>query len=93
MVLTALTSWSQLDVSRTHILSEGAAAMSSTQQDTIDLQTGTGRMSDDLRSLNPITTIQLDVITEGQLALHMLVPISVPSTHRALQTDAVLVGE
>lgn len=34
-------------------------------------------MSDDLRSLNPIRTLQLDVVTEGQAALHMPVPTSV----------------
>jgi Acetoacetate decarboxylase (ADC) len=44
----------------------------------VDLQLGTGRMSDDLRSLKPIRPLRLDVITEGQLALHMPVPFSVP---------------
>lgn len=34
-------------------------------------------MADDLRSLKPIKTVQLDVTTEAQLALHMPVPISV----------------
>ncbi|PXX57397.1 hypothetical protein DFR70_11852 [Nocardia tenerifensis] len=34
-------------------------------------------MSENLRSLKPIRTIQLDVTTEGQLALHMPVPTSV----------------
>jgi hypothetical protein len=43
----------------------------------LDLQLGEGRMSDDLRSLKPIRTIQLDVTTEGQLALHMPVPTSI----------------
>ncbi|MFH8534200.1 acetoacetate decarboxylase family protein [Streptomyces tendae] len=43
----------------------------------LDLQLGQGRMSDDLRSLKPIRTIQLDVTTEGQLALHMPVPTSI----------------
>jgi hypothetical protein len=43
----------------------------------IDLQVGHGRMADDLRSLKPIKTVQLDVTTEGQLALHMPVPTSV----------------
>lgn len=45
----------------------------------VDLQLGTGRMSDDLRSLNPIRNLQLDVITAGQLALHMPIPTFVPS--------------
>lgn len=43
----------------------------------LDLTLGEGRMSDDLRSLKPMRTIQLDVTTEGQLALHMPVPTSV----------------
>ncbi|MGI5218270.1 acetoacetate decarboxylase family protein [Nocardia sp. CA-290969] len=43
----------------------------------LDLQLGEGRMSESLRSLKPIRTIQLDVTTEGQLALHMPVPTSV----------------
>ncbi|MGW5701635.1 acetoacetate decarboxylase family protein [Amycolatopsis japonica] len=43
----------------------------------LDLRLGEGRMSQDLRSLKPIRTIQLDVTTEGQLALHMPVPTSV----------------
>lgn len=46
----------------------------------VDLRLGKGRMSDDLRSLKPIRTIRLDVVTEGQLALHMPVPYSVPRT-------------
>lgn len=43
----------------------------------LDLRLGEGRMSDDLRSLKPVRTIQLDVTTEGQLALHMPVPTSI----------------
>lgn len=43
----------------------------------VDLQIGQGRMADDLRALKPIKTIQFDVVTEGQLALHMPVPVSV----------------
>ncbi|MGV0809018.1 acetoacetate decarboxylase family protein [Mycolicibacterium setense] len=42
----------------------------------VDLQIGQGRMADDLRALKPIKTIQLDVMTEGQLALHLPVPVS-----------------
>ena len=43
----------------------------------VRLELGAGRMSDDLRSLRPGRPIQLDVVTEGQLALHMPVPTSV----------------
>lgn len=45
----------------------------------LSLQLGQGRMSDDLRSLKPLRTIRLDVVTDGQLALHMPVPYSVPN--------------
>ncbi len=48
----------------------------------ITLQLGEGRMSDDLRSLKPKRTIQFDVMTEGQAALHMPVPTSVPSRNK-----------
>lgn len=36
-------------------------------------------MAADLRSLAPFRTIRLDIMTEGQLALHMPVPTSVPT--------------
>ncbi|MFF2084001.1 acetoacetate decarboxylase family protein [Nocardia sp. NPDC058176] len=44
----------------------------------VDLQLGRGRLSDDVRSLGPIKTVRLDVITEGQVALHMPTPTSMP---------------
>ena len=44
----------------------------------MDLKLGEGRMAEDLRSLKPIRAVQFDVMTEGQLALHMPVPTSVP---------------
>ncbi|OBH62169.1 hypothetical protein A5685_02640 [Mycobacterium colombiense] len=47
-------------------------------EDLADLQIGEGRLAADLRSLKPIATVQLDVTTEGQLALHMPAPSSVP---------------
>jgi hypothetical protein len=43
----------------------------------LKLTIGDGRLADDLRSLNPLKTIQLDVTTEGQLALHMPMPTSI----------------
>ncbi|MER7079324.1 Acetoacetate decarboxylase (ADC) [Saccharopolyspora kobensis] len=61
--------------SQTNVLSAGAASF---PRD-VGLRTGEGRMSDDLRSLKPIRAVQLDVVTEGQLALHMPVPTSVPA--------------
>lgn len=47
-----------------------------------ELQLGQGRMADDLRSLRPTRAVQLDVVTEGQAALHMPVPTSVPRRKR-----------
>ncbi|SIR69901.1 acetoacetate decarboxylase family protein [Williamsia sterculiae] len=37
----------------------------------IDLTLGEGRISDDIRSLKPVRKLAFDVITSGQLALHM----------------------
>ncbi|MFJ4840606.1 acetoacetate decarboxylase family protein [Streptomyces sp. NPDC088746] len=48
----------------------------------VTLHVGEGRMADDLRSLKPIRTIQFDVMTEGQAALHMPVPTSVQSRNK-----------
>ncbi|MEV8049475.1 acetoacetate decarboxylase family protein [Streptomyces bacillaris] len=64
-------------LSQTNVLNAGSARGGSG----VDLQVGEGRMADDLRSLKPKRTIRFDVMTEGQLALHMPVPASVP--HRA----------
>lgn len=78
--VSALTSYTSIDgawhstLSQTNALSSGSTAFPRH----IDLRLGRGRMTDDLRSLKPIRTIRLDVITEGQLALHMPVPYSVP---------------
>ncbi|QWF81993.1 acetoacetate decarboxylase family protein [Amycolatopsis sp. CA-230715] len=60
-------------LSQTNVLSAGSA----TFPRDVDLQIGQGRMADDLRSLRPIRTVRLDVTTEGQLALHMPVPVSI----------------
>ncbi|TXS44297.1 acetoacetate decarboxylase family protein [Streptomyces sp. t39] len=48
----------------------------------VALQLGEGRLSDDLRSLKPKKTVQFDVMTEGQAALHMPVPTSVRSRNK-----------
>lgn len=77
--VAALTSYTTIDgawhstFSQTNLLSAGTARFPRA----VDLHLGAGRMADDLRSLRPITTIQLDVITDGQLALHLPVPISI----------------
>ncbi|MER7455117.1 acetoacetate decarboxylase family protein [Nocardia beijingensis] len=81
--VSTLTSYTFFDgawrstVSQTNMLAAGSARFPRN----VDLQIGSGRMADDLRSLKPIKTIRLDVVTEGQLALHMPVPTSVPSLY------------
>ncbi|MET8430490.1 acetoacetate decarboxylase family protein [Nocardia sp. NPDC004860] len=62
-------------LSQTNVLSAGSVSLPRN----VDLTLGRGRLSEDLRSLAPIKTVRLDVITEGQLALHMPVPTSVPA--------------
>ncbi|MFF2518475.1 acetoacetate decarboxylase family protein [Streptomyces sp. NPDC058086] len=62
-------------LSHTNVLSSGTVRVPRN----VTLRVGEGRMADDLRSLRPIRTVQLDVMTEGQLALHMPVPTSVQS--------------
>ncbi|MFE6920968.1 acetoacetate decarboxylase family protein [Nocardia sp. NPDC057663] len=82
--ISTLTSYTKIDhawhaiLGQTNVLSTGSAALPRRAQ----LRVGRGRMADDLRSLKPIKTIRLDVTTEAQLALHMPVPISVPTRAR-----------
>ncbi|MFJ9396073.1 acetoacetate decarboxylase family protein [Streptomyces californicus] len=77
----SLTSYTTIDgawhatLNQTNVLSAGTTRATRG----IALQLGEGRMSDDLRSLRPKRTIQFDVMTEGQAALHMPVPTSVDS--------------
>ncbi|MGA5319202.1 acetoacetate decarboxylase family protein [Streptomyces seoulensis] len=77
--VSSLTSYTAIDgawhstLSQTNVLSAGTALLPRDLQLTV----GQGRMADDLRSLRPKRTIQFDVVTEGQLALHMPVPTSV----------------
>ncbi|MEV6359024.1 acetoacetate decarboxylase family protein [Nocardia asteroides] len=79
--VSSLTSYTTIDgawhstLSQTNALSTGTARLPRG----IDLQLGTGRVADDIRSLKPMPTIQLDVMTEGQNALHLPVPTSVPN--------------
>ncbi|WP_431969841.1 acetoacetate decarboxylase family protein [Nocardia sp. bgisy134] len=79
--VSTLTSYTSINgawhstLSQTNVLSAGSALLPSK----LDLQIGRGRLADDLRSLQPMKTVRLDVMTEGQLALHMPVPTSVPS--------------
>ncbi|MGW0819256.1 acetoacetate decarboxylase family protein [Streptomyces viridiviolaceus] len=65
-------------LNQTNVLNAGTTRSTSG----VALQLGEGRMSDDLRSLKPKRTIQFDVMTEGQAALHMPVPTSVQSRNK-----------
>jgi hypothetical protein len=77
--VSSLTSYTLIDgrwhstFSQTNALAAGTTRFPRN----IDLQIGQGRLADDLRSLNPLKTVQLDVTTEGQLALHMPIPTSI----------------
>ncbi|MFH8934095.1 acetoacetate decarboxylase family protein [Streptomyces griseosporeus] len=79
--VTSLTSYTTINgawhstLSQTNVLSAGTTRMPRS----VVLEVGDGRMADDLRSLKPIRTVQFDVVTEGQLALHMPAPTSVRS--------------
>ncbi|MEU6746225.1 acetoacetate decarboxylase family protein [Spirillospora sp. NPDC046719] len=78
--VSTLTSYTTINgawhstLSQTNVLAAGTAHLPRGAA----LQVGEGRLADDLRSLKPIKSVQLDVVTEGQLALHMPVPTSVP---------------
>ncbi|WP_406192448.1 acetoacetate decarboxylase family protein [Streptomyces sp. NBC_01017] len=82
--VSSLTSYTTINgawhstLSQTNVLSAGTTRV---PRD-VTLQVGEGRMADDLRSLKPFRTIQFDVMTEGQLALHMPVPTSVQSRNK-----------
>lgn len=43
----------------------------------LNLQLGSGRLTDDIGSLDPIRPVRLDVASESQNALHIPVPVSV----------------
>lgn len=83
-VVTALTSYTMIGddwhstFSQTNVLAAGSTRFPRG----VPLELGTGRMSDDVRSLRPIRTIGIDVVTDGQLALHLPAPISMPVPRR-----------
>ncbi|NHN57303.1 acetoacetate decarboxylase family protein [Calidifontibacter sp. DB0510] len=76
--VSSLTSYTRIDgdwhatLSQTNVLAAGTTRLPRGVQLTL----GEGRLSDDLRSLKPIRTIQFDVMTRGQLALHLPAPTS-----------------
>ncbi|MFF6909117.1 acetoacetate decarboxylase family protein [Streptomyces sp. NPDC012389] len=82
--VSSLTSYTSINgawhstLSQTNVLNAGTTRGTSG----ISLRVGEGRMADDLRSLKPKRTMQFDVMTEGQLALHMPVPTSVPRRNK-----------
>ncbi|MGW4367268.1 acetoacetate decarboxylase family protein [Nocardia takedensis] len=77
--VSSLTSYTTIDgawhstLSQTNILSAGSALLPRG----VELQLGSGRVAADIRSLKPIRAVRLDVMTEGQNALHMPVPTSI----------------
>lgn len=81
--VSTLTSYTQIDgawhstFSQTNVLAGGSKVL---PRD-VNLTVGEGRMSDALRTLSPGRVIRLDVVTNGQLALHLPVPTSVPTKH------------
>lgn len=77
--VSSLTSYTLIDdawhstLTQTNTLAGGSTLLPRT----VELTLGQGRLTDDLRSLKPITTLRLDVTTECQIALHMPTPVSV----------------
>lgn len=82
--VSSLTSYTTIDgawhstLSQTNTLAAGSTLFPRDAE----LHISEGRLADDLRSLKPITTVRLDVTTNGQLALHMPISTSVPSRAR-----------
>jgi len=79
--VSTLTSYTEVGgvwkstLNQTNVLASGSA----TFPRGFELTMGQGRMSDDLRALRPIRAVQLQVNTKAQAALHMPVPVSVPT--------------
>ncbi len=77
--VSTLTSYTDLNggwnatLSQTNTLASGSQLLPKDS-----LQLGSGRLTDDVRSLKPIKALRLDVFTECQNALHIPVPVSVP---------------
>ncbi|SMF79147.1 acetoacetate decarboxylase family protein [Streptomyces sp. Amel2xC10] len=82
--VSSLTSYTTIDGAWHSTLNQTNVLRAGTTRSTrgVTLHLGEGRMSDDLRSLKPKRTIQFDVMTEGQAALHMPVPTSVRSRNK-----------
>ena len=80
--VSTLTSYTELrggwnaTLSQTNNLASGSSLLPRN----VRLELGTGRLSDDVRSLKPIRLLRLDVATEAQNALHIPVPVSIPES-------------
>ena len=78
--VSTLTSYTQLGggwnatLSQTNTLAAGSQLLPKDA-----LQLGSGRLTDDVRSLKPIKALRFDVFTECQNALHIPVPVSLPA--------------
>jgi hypothetical protein len=78
--VSTLTSYTELNggwnatLSQTNNLASGSSLL---PRD-VSLELGTGRLSDDVRSLRPIKVLRYDVVTACQNALHIPVPVSIP---------------
>lgn len=79
--VSTLISYTQLGGARNATLSQTntLTAGSRLLPRDINLELGSGRLADDVRSLSPIKPLRLDVATECQNALHIPVPISFPT--------------
>ncbi|BBZ25845.1 acetoacetate decarboxylase [Mycolicibacterium madagascariense] len=79
--VSTLTSYTEFNggwnatLSQTNVLAEGSKLLPGLASLTL----GSGRLSDDVRSLRPIRALRLDVVTECQNALHIPVPVSFPA--------------
>jgi hypothetical protein len=79
--VSTLTSYTQLGggwnatLSQTNTLAAGSKLL---PRD-VTLELGSGRLTDDVRSLKPIKPLRLDVSSECQNALHIPVPVSFPA--------------
>ncbi len=78
--VSTLTSYTELNggwnatLSQTNNLASGSTLLPRG----VSLELGSGRLSDDVRSLRPIRVLRYDVFTECQNALHIPVPVSIP---------------
>jgi len=79
--VSTLTSYTQLNggwnatLSQTNNLASGSRLLPRN----VSLELGSGRLADDVRSLKPIRALRLDVVTQCQNALHIPVPVSIPT--------------